>query len=284
MITAGQRFGRLTALRHIPRRWVCRCDCGECAAFTTTTLKHARQCPVCTARDTLHARTTPLLTPEEQQMLFSLSISPAGAYLFTPHGGGPTPPTSMGDFDFKNGVYTFDGSTVTVADFFAENLDWGSWSPANIVAGVGLVGNGVNTSPVFTGATEAFVLAGATYIADYLAASDSIGKRISVDTFDLPDYTGETDAFSPGVDTFASASVTIGHNTANTGQIGANRTAFTVLYSHAAISLNGGAVASDTAAGVIPNTVACSIDDKMTLTRLRIYPMAADADLPALSA
>jgi hypothetical protein len=299
MISAGQRFGRLTALRHVPRRWVCSCDCGECAAFTTTTLKHARQCPVCTARDTLHAKTAPLLTPEEQQMLFSLSISPAGAYLFTPHSSGGSfpswlPQAPSGDrpviyADFANGNYWGNGATTTAAALFTQNLDWGPFDPATIVAGLGLGASTFDAQPTIVADFYADLLTtGFTFVSTTNTPDTSDYHFIA--SVELADFPGFTNEYTGNIAT--SADVTApGHALHKAAPVATHVTgALTIGFSEIALCVAGGEVFVDASAVPVTPLTNIALFSKWSATKpsylqsFALYAPQPNIDLQALSA
>jgi hypothetical protein len=278
-VAAGQRLGRLRVARKVPRRWLCQCDCGQWTALTSTALKRARQCAVCSARDAVNRLTEPLLT-QEDEMLFSLTISPAGAYLFTPQGGAPSP-TPLWAANFITGIYEVAGSSVSVGDVFAENVDWGSFNPATDIDSSGLIG-----TPVLAGEALSSVLGGATYVAN-LSFDNAGSTRAQFDLLTLPDFGIENYVIQQRIENPSRNELYLNGATAplTTATAGPHIFAMTISPTHLAISVDGGAVVQITGASPGAFTdfgINCS--SLSPVASITAYPVQADADLPALSA
>lgn len=95
---------------------------------------------------------------------FSLAISLNGEYKFTP----TVAVEPLVSLDFKNGDYQIAGVSKTLAEVVVEDASWGSWNPAFVVPGAGIVNTLIGSSPrtsntmgcVLTAAAEASLLNG----------------------------------------------------------------------------------------------------------------------------
>jgi hypothetical protein len=112
-------------------------------------------------------------------------------------GGVPVANAEEGDLtvlwsaDFKNGIYEVAGVPVALADMFAENTDWDSWSSDSVTPGVGMA---LNSGPVIIGDALAAVIGGATYVADVVLGTADPGFGANPFQFaltDVPGYVGQ---------------------------------------------------------------------------------------------
>lgn len=191
--------------------------------------------------------------------------------------------------DFKNGVYTSDGVTVTLADLLVENSDYGSWNPARIQAGVGLVGN-TDTAPVFTNDALDLTLAGSTIVTvlSYNGAVTGDNFRYEmVDNFidyGLYYYSGtrinsEQDSYigdqvSPDV-------------TEPTLAVGSHEVALTMIAGKISRSTDGAAIITVNPAAAwtpTPGAMGFVAPSSWVIESIGLYPPQPDADLPTLSA
>lgn len=87
--------------------------------------------------------------------------------------------------DFKNGVYTLNGSPCAITDIFVANGDFGAYAPSDVVAGVGLV----SSFPTLkTTIGNALVASGYTVVMQAVYDESSSSQITSID---LPDYDQE---------------------------------------------------------------------------------------------
>lgn len=191
--------------------------------------------------------------------------------------------------DLKNGIYTVEGVPVAMADLLEEQLDFGTFDPALIEAGIGL------RDPESTGDADpclkqslASVLpldTGCTIVATYSGEGS-----YSVTLVDLPDYNIGYTA------TFSDEHIEVGDGAANSAQdtdpLGTTtKIAANIGVARLAGSLGGRpVVATDTYHAADPgaappfNTSGIVVSSGGVLESVGWYPLQDEADLPMLSA
>ena len=187
--------------------------------------------------------------------------------------------------DFKNGTYAANGASVTLDALLVEDTNFGNWDPANISAGVGLVGNST-ASPEATTALSALVVSGATYIVEFDITSGLPAEVIGLQLFDAGYNDFEEGAVGVGSHACKLYGADTTSNNWNAGlALGAHKVALTVGPTHLAGSVDGGSVGTlDPAApGNAPTLMGLSVNAGVTVTKLTISALAPDDDLQAWS-
>lgn len=194
-------------------------------------------------------------------------------------GGGGAPVTKA---DFKNGVYLVNDATVAVTDMFKSDPDgWGSNFNAGDITADGYPSGAINAA----GAFLATILQGCTL---RLKIGPSLGgtfNEILVGAYDGPDFNADKEAAATqsGIrlnNTFAAA-IDLNLETANTVVV-------VITADRLSVSVNGSEAAttaemSDGVWGDVAE-IAFSFERSQYLESIEVLPVAADADLPALSA
>jgi hypothetical protein len=194
--------------------------------------------------------------------------------------------------DFKNGEYTSDGVTVTIADLLVENADWGEWNAATMIsAGVGMTSASAICAPVFTGDAFDLVSAGATIVLTFSgAASGVLSRALRYELVDdLNDY--NVNYYSRHSYTEGTLS-DIGDQVASNvldGVLadGAHKSALTYIDGKISRSTDGAAIITINPAAAwspAPTVMGFIISVTLVLESVGIYPAQPDADLPSLSA
>lgn len=197
--------------------------------------------------------------------------------------------------DFKNEVYESNGSAVALGDLVTENVAYGAFDPADVVAGVGLAPGDHVSLPTLTGDALALVLEGATAVFTFVHlntdADTATGGPLLVEMIDFPDfntyYTSQASSapdvgsppcfISDNVDTAGDASLSLGTHTA----------ALTMIDGKISRSIDGNALVTINPAAawtIAPNFLGMQVDNECVLEKIALYPAQPDADLPGLSA
>ncbi len=212
------------------------------------------------------------------------------------YGGGYAPAAGSGSVleelafaDFVNGVYRIGGATIPVTGMFTEDVDnWGTFNPATHITAAGLVGN---TQPIGTSALTAVLLpAGCTIIGAF--ESSAVGtstSTVGLDLVDFPDFTYEVFVRlrlnNGGVadPTLAKAIATPVSRPMEAQGAQLRRFAVTLAPDRATLSIDGGAILTDTTATVPAfNTFGMTVY-VANLKHIKFHPPQPDASLPGLS-
>lgn len=191
--------------------------------------------------------------------------------------------------DFKNGVYTANGSASTLEALVEEEDTYGAWDPNTIVNGTGLVAPGGTTNPSFIGDALDLLLSGSTLLMSFIMAADGLSHNLKVEMISWAGfetyYFGEA---SKGVtdEVFLTLDDTSGEIYSEPLAAGAHKMALTIIDGKISACLDGGAVITinpATSWAVAPNFVVLAAK-RATVEDIGFYPAQDDADLPALSA
>lgn len=192
--------------------------------------------------------------------------------------------------DFKNGVYTADGVTVTVADLLVQNTDYGTWNAATMIngSGAGGVGGSGAAAPVFTGAALDLVLDGATTLTTLASTGVEDNFRYEM-TDDLSDY----NTYYYSQSGFVADQNLIGDGNGLHPDIietaladGTHHIALTFIDGKISRSTDGTAIITINPAVVwtpVPAFMGFVIPIGMRVEQIGIYPAQPDGDLPTLS-
>lgn len=197
-------------------------------------------------------------------------------------GGGNTVPTGATQHsDFANGFY-WNGAEVALAAMWGENLNWGSFDPARVVASTGLTDDGSGTAnpvlitPGDMSAGDIFVITGVTGGAD---------TNLVLSVCDIAAFAGETDVKmeeAAGSGDFFIKNYN--HNgTHITDTAGAFKVAASITPSLNAISANGSAQQTIATDGNANDTIALVCSGAGAIKTVTRYP-AGYAALATLSA
>lgn len=196
-------------------------------------------------------------------------------------GGGSVPVGATEHSDFANGLY-WNGATVTLAVMWVENLNWGTFDPARVVAGVGLTDDGsgtANPARLVSGdmsAGDIFVITGVTGGAD---------TNLVLSVCDIAAFAGETDVkISEAAGSADFFIKNYNHNSTHiTGTAGAFKVAASITPSLNAISANGSTQQTIVADGNANDTIALLCSGAGAIKTVTRYP-AGYAALATLSA
>jgi hypothetical protein len=189
--------------------------------------------------------------------------------------------------DFKNGVYMANGDTVAVGDLLVEDENYGTWNPASIQSGVGLVGA---SAPVFTGDALALILGGSTTLS---AIGYNGGVTANSFRYELVDnfldfglyYRSITRINSDGLPSYINDDS--GAVNESESAVGNHKVVITMIDGKISRSTDGSAIITINPANPwspSPGAMGFVVPANWVVEQIGIYPPQDDADLPTLSA
>lgn len=202
--------------------------------------------------------------------------------------------------DFENGVYELDGVSKTLAEVLTEDLGWGTYDPAHVVADVGLQppASG-DTSPVLTTLAAADLIAGCVAVISY-TMTDPLEEGlngVAVVRFDQPGFLTYQEGLldiredeGPPAQARAGIITTILPAAVFVNQAAAYKAAFNFDNTQVGASINGAGPAVGPADAPEPPThiglyASIGANGAVTVTKMEFYSQADydNADLATLS-
>jgi hypothetical protein len=198
-------------------------------------------------------------------------------------GGDPEwlPAGALAYADFVNGHYYADGAEAARADVVVEDLNWGTFDPAEIVPSTGFAPASTFSGPVLAPALSSLITSGATIVFTVSAATDV--NTAQVDFGDFTDYDPDFVIQYTDIGGF----VVYDDTTTPSTPLPLVKIAVTVGANAISASINGAAVRAVTPAVVLADLTQVGFyvgAGNDALQSITVYAPVANAALPALSA